>query len=179
MPKIKVFSYSELLEVSKNTAEIVERLWLNKGISDTEKIKVGTVTIFKRDIRGVFFDSESTEQNLWRNNLTDYYKVRDEIIASSSEKKARRTAWGHFKLFYRCFFKSLPDENTKQEILKKAEDWFVDNPLWAKPSMKLWFEYFNEQGIQLGSGETMVFNILERIEASELDDIRTSIEYQE
>lgn len=170
MAKIKIVGYSELIEVSQDTAREIEKIWRDDKCSRDTKITVGNISVTKGDIKAVFLDRSNLDYNPHEENLRDYYDKRNKILWMPAKDRAKVNSWGHFSLFYYAAFKKKPDPNLRKEVEEQAAEFFQKNPKWSVPSLKIWFDYLKLTDSQ--SFYRQAFMILERIESNELEDIR-------
>lgn len=173
MAKIKLFSYSELIDVSEKEAREIEQIWNDPMAKKDSRVTIGAISVLKGDIRGIFFDVDLNPDDTYKNNLIDYYQGRNLFLELPPEEKAKQNSWGHFSLFYRAMFGQRP-EIEKEVVRSWAAEFYKQNPEWSNPSCMLWFSLLGRNKM-----DDRAMRILERVEGRELQDIKENKEYRE
>lgn len=169
MAKIKIAGYSELITVSQSEAQKINAIKNDISKPNDHTISLKNLSISKGDIKGVFLDEEITDQGADHlEALKQYYKERDAIVALSPKERALKTI-PQFKFFLNGVKKLKEYESLKDEYLKKAEAFFVNNPLWAKCSTLVMYDLVGKLPMESNHAR-----ILERVEVAELNDVRQS-----
>ena len=170
MSKIKIFGYTELIDVNEDIARKIKDWWLDESISNDEKLDISNgIAVTKRDIRAIIPERELSSNDQYQEQMRDYYTNREKIMELSPQDKAKQCAWDHFSLFFQGVYDRKPNIDRKDLVIQWAEDFYQKNPEWTKPSMKLWITRLKlEKDFKM---DAIILRTLEISEERELRDI--------
>ena len=175
MAKIKLKTYSDLVDISNQEAQEINKIWKDNDYERDYKLQIGDISIEKQDIKFILFDKESQQDNSHNDKIYEYYKKRNHLLSLTPRERAKEVAWGHFKLFYYGIYDKKSDESLKEKVILTAQKYFEENPKWSKPSFLIYFSLLGlSKNISMNGG---VLRIIEKIEAREVEDIKSGEEY--
>jgi len=180
MAKIKISGKQDLVEIANDKAKKINDFWLDIDIPNDEKIKIGTVTVIKRDIRAIFLDEKLSDGGeVFAEEIRAYWRRRLALLEMSAKERADATAWGHFSLLYWALNKKAPDEAMRQEVLDEAVKFYEENPQWTIVSVMRWFKLLGVTKESEHHANSHAMRILQRVEGNELDAIKNEKLYQQ
>jgi hypothetical protein len=154
MSKVIIKGNREPVIVSREVAEEVKNMWMDRLVPETKKIVVGTATVTKGDIKSVFLEEDVREIRLEEGkDLKEFFGIRNKMKLLSPKEKAefsmtgpdgkvRQTTWEIFKILYWSVKGELPSEEMKTEVFKSAEEFYSKNTDWTFPRIKCFSKFF-------------------------------------
>ena len=181
MPKLKLKGYADFIEVGQDQARKINEIWEDKEVPNDRKISVANISVTKGDIRMIILDVDRTEAP--SQTLIDqekYYQRRQMLLSLSPADRAKENSWGLFNLVYWSAYNKLPPIIWKEDVAKRAEEFYVSSPEWSQVSVAYWLKSFKDKDKDFKNVlNKLAIHILENIEKAELADIKIDSENKE
>lgn len=178
--KIKVVGVQEMIQVNnEDLKEFVSRREA-KQISNDELVSFGTWGGTAGQIKSWILDEDKKpdeNSEMIRQEFLKFLEGRRRLLLLPPKERAEENL-AYITLIYSVFIgRNLRTEppTIKKELLEMAEKWFIENPLWSKPSLKAFRSYLeNNLRRPKENWDTQIFNAMLRIfEEIELSEMQT------
>ena len=176
MAKVKIKGYNELIEVNDKVARTIKEKLFDDSVPKNAVLDLERLAVEKNNVVAVFLDERQRDQGqVYKNQIEEYYKKRNGLLALSPRERAEKTSWGYFKLVYWGIYEKLPSDDYKEKVFKKVTEFFESNSEWSKPSIRCFMDLLEKDKHTGING--FVTGVIERVEMRELRDIKGEEEY--
>jgi hypothetical protein len=169
MAKIKVVGLLDLIDGPEAEALEIDKL-ISGGADRDTHVAFGVWSGKLREIRYILKDLDVLPNNKTDDYIAEYECDKERLLQLSPMERAKRTAWGHFGLFYWAVFNRAAGIFSRPQIEAVAAEFFTNNPNWTVPSLKLWYEHLNISTDALLDKNAI--RILMSVEATQLEEAR-------
>jgi len=143
MAKIKISGYQDMISVSESEAKRLRELKRDDKNKD-KYVEAGSFGGQLKDIRAIMLikDDVTGQSKEYLERYKEYTREKESLLQLSERERAEAVAWTHFSLFFWGMKYKSPSEGVKEDVIKKATEFFEKNKYWTVPSLKCYYELF-------------------------------------